>query len=77
MGRGGSRPGAGRKPNRLKRFVIRAGDLVRLSQEEIQFLDAIARKLAVSAPGGPHNQIESNTAMEAVRMNIKSDSPSL
>jgi hypothetical protein len=50
VGRGGRRPGAGRKPNHLKRFVIRAGDLVRLSQQEIQFLDTIARKLAPDTP---------------------------
>jgi len=42
MGRGGRRPGAGRKPNPLKRLVIRAGDLARLSREELQFLDADA-----------------------------------
>ena len=61
MGRGGSRPGAGRKPNRLKRFVIRAIDLARLSQEEIQFLDAITRKLT---PDTPQNQKESKPAIE-------------
>ena len=64
MGRGGRRPGAGRKPNRLKCLVIRAGDLARLSLEEIQFLDAIARKLALPAPDGPQNQTESNIAIE-------------
>jgi hypothetical protein len=61
MGRGGRRSGAGRKPNALKRFVIRAGDLARLSQEEIQFLDTIARKLA---PDAPQNQKESKPAIE-------------
>ena len=61
VGRGGRRPGAGRKPNRLKRFVVRAGDLARLSHEEIQFLDTIARKLA---PDAPQNQKESNRAIE-------------
>jgi hypothetical protein len=61
MARGGSRPGAGRKPNHLKRFVIRAGDLARLSQQEIQFLDTIARKLA---PDTPQNQKESKPAIE-------------
>jgi hypothetical protein len=70
MARGGSRPGAGRKPNALKRFVIRAGDLARLSQEEIQFLDTIARKLALPAPGGPHNQIESKAAIEVTEVRL-------
>ena len=65
MGRGGRRPGAGRKPNHLKRLVIRAGDLARLSREEIQFLDAIVRKLALPAQDAPGNQIESKPALEA------------
>jgi hypothetical protein len=49
--------------------VIRADDLARLSQEEIQFLDAIARKLALlalPASDTPQNQIESKPAIEAV-----------
>ena len=65
MGRGGRRPGAGRKPNHLKRLVIRAVDLARLSPEEIQFLNAIARKLSAPAQNGPHNQIESKPAIKA------------
>jgi hypothetical protein len=65
MGRGGRRPGAGRKPNNLKRLVIRAVDLARLSREEIRFLNAIARKLALPAQDGPHNQTKSNTAIKA------------
>jgi hypothetical protein len=44
--------------------VIRAGDLARLSPEEIQFLDAIVRKLALPAPDAPQNQIESKPAIE-------------
>jgi hypothetical protein len=60
VGRGGHRPGAGRKPG-LKRVVIRAGDLARLSQEESQVLDTIARKLA---PDTPQNQKESKPAIE-------------
>ena len=64
MRRGGHRPGAGRKRNRLKRLVIRAGDLARLSGEEIRFLDAITRKLALPAPDAPQNQIESKPAAE-------------
>ena len=66
MGRGGRRPGAGRKPNRLKRLVIRAGDLARLSPEEIQFLDAITRKLAVLAQNTPGNQKESKPATKVM-----------
>jgi hypothetical protein len=125
-GRGGKRPGAGRKPNYLKRLGIKAltaaeilahhdePDLWRgllthkspdirlrtlqyltdrrdgkpkqavnltgglfhvhtayrdpllaaLSQEELNALDSITRKLALPAPDAPHNQIESNTAIE-------------
>ncbi len=66
MSRGGRRQGAGRKPNRLKRLVIRAGDLARLSPGEIQFLDAIVRKLAVLAQDAPGNQTESKPAIETV-----------
>jgi hypothetical protein len=69
MGRGGRRPGAGRKPNALKRLVIRAADLIRLSPEELRALDAIARKLA---PDAPQNQKESNTAIKAVGMESES-----
>jgi hypothetical protein len=36
-----------------------------LSQEELQALDALTRKLALPAPDGPQNQIESNTAIDA------------
>jgi hypothetical protein len=129
-GRGGKRPGAGRKPNYLKRLGIKAltaaeilahhdePDLWRglllhkspdirlrtlqyltdrrdgkakqavnvtgglfhahtayrdpllaaLSQEELNALDSITRKLSLPvsdvAPDAPHNQIESNRAME-------------
>jgi hypothetical protein len=45
--------------------VIRA-DLARLSREEIQFLDAIARKLALPAPDAPQNQTESKPAIETI-----------
>jgi hypothetical protein len=65
MGRGGRRPGAGRKPNRLRRLVISAGDLLRLSPEELRTLKAIARKLAVPSPDASVNQKESNRAIEA------------
>ena len=65
MGRGGRRPGAGRKPNHLKRIVIRSGDLARLSQDEIRLLNGIAQKLATPVQDGPGNQIESKPAIEA------------
>jgi hypothetical protein len=38
--------------------------LAALSQEELQALDALTRKLALPAPDGPQNQIESNAAIE-------------
>jgi hypothetical protein len=50
--------------------VIRAGDLARLSQQEIQFLDAITRKLA---PGAPQNQKESKPAIEVVGLELASE----
>lgn len=65
MGRGGKRPGAGRKPNGLKRLVIRACDLARLSPEEIQLLDCIAQKIAAPLPDTRRNQKESKPAIEA------------
>jgi len=40
------------------------------SQEEIQVLDVIARKLALLAPNAPQNQIESITAIEAVEVEL-------
>jgi len=45
--------------------VIRASDLPRLSQQEIQFLNTIARKLA---PDTPQNQTKSKPAIGAVKM---------
>ena len=68
MGRGGRRPGAGRNPNALKRLVIRAADLIRLSPEELQALEVITRKLAPA----PQNQKESNRAIKAVGMESES-----
>jgi hypothetical protein len=129
-GRGGKRPGAGRKPNYLKRLGIKAitaaellahvdepelwkgllthkspdvrlrtlqyltdrrdgkakqavevsggllhahtayrdPKLAALSQEELQALDALTRKLALPAPDGPQNQIESKPAIEATEV---------
>lgn len=65
MARGGRRPGSGRKPNGLKRLVIRACDLARLSQDEIRLLHGIARKLSVPSQNAPGNQKESKPAIEA------------
>jgi hypothetical protein len=69
--RGGSRPGAGRKPNYLKRLAGAAVLLARrdprlaaLTEEEFHTLEGILRKLRTASTGGPHNQIESNTAIE-------------
>jgi hypothetical protein len=70
MGRGGPRPGAGRKANHLKRLGIRHADLIRLSPEELHALDAIARKLALPVPDAPLNQTESNTAIERRRAEL-------
>lgn len=129
-GRGGKRPGAGRKPNYLKRLgmepitaakilanfdeldlwrgllnhknpgiklqtlqyltdrrdgkarqavnvtgalvhahtVYRDPKLAELSAEELDQLDLLTRKLALSSPDSPQNQIESNTAIEAERL---------
>jgi len=126
--RGGRRPGAGRKPNYLKRLGIKAitaaeilahhseidlwtgllthknptirlqtlqyltdrrdgrpkqavevaGGIIHahtvyrdpllaaLSPEELKALDGLTRKLALPAPDGPHNQIESKPAIEAI-----------
>jgi hypothetical protein len=67
MGRGGRRAGAGRKPNYLAPITMlaltpRDPRLSRLSPDELRTLEAIARKLALDTP---HNQTESNTAIEA------------
>lgn len=43
--------------------MIRAGDLARLSTEEIQFLNAVARKLVLPVQNAPQNQIESKPAI--------------
>jgi hypothetical protein len=42
--------------------------LASLSQEELAALDALTRKLALPSPDTPHNQIESNTAVEAIEV---------
>jgi hypothetical protein len=39
--------------------------LAALSNEELAALDAISKKLALPAPDGPQNQIESKPAIEA------------
>jgi hypothetical protein len=48
--------------------VYRDPKLAALSNEELAALDAISKKLALPAPDGPQNQIESNTAFEAVEV---------
>jgi hypothetical protein len=48
--------------------VYRDPRLAALSQEELQALDGITKKLAVPALDAPHNQIESDTAIEAIPM---------
>ena len=127
-GRGGKRPGAGRKPNYLKRLGIKAvtaaeilahvdevelwlglladknyklqalqyltdrrdgkakqavqvsgallhahaayrdPKLASLSPEELTNLDALTKKLALPSPDASQNQIESNTAPEAIEV---------
>jgi len=63
VGRGGRRPGAGRKPNYLKRLAIKpitAAEILAhrhpqsasLSAEELEALHAITRKLALPLPNG-------------------------
>jgi hypothetical protein len=70
-GRGGRRPGAGRKPNRLKQLalqpitvaeiVLRRNPLsVELTPEELATLEYITRKLAEPSPDRARNQKESN-----------------
>jgi len=69
-GRGGRRPGAGRKANYLKQLSIRpisAAEIVarrhplsaRLTPEELEALHALTAKLAVPVPDGRQNQRES------------------
>ena len=73
-GRGGRRPGAGRKPNHFKQLVLRpisAAEIiarrhsqsVQLTPEEWATLESITRKLAEPSPDGPRNQKESNRAI--------------
>jgi hypothetical protein len=44
--------------------VYRDPLLAALSPEELKALDGLTRKLALPAPDGPHNQIESKPAIE-------------
>ena len=69
--RGGRRPGAGRKPNYMKRLAGAAALLARrdprlaaLTEEEFYALEGILKKLCNAAPDAPQNQIESNKAIE-------------
>jgi hypothetical protein len=48
--------------------VYRNPRLAELSLEELQTLDDITKKLVVPSQDGPHDQIESNTAIEAERV---------
>jgi len=68
--RGGRRPGAGRKPNLAKRLLTVWRPLATLSDEEVQLLDAITKKLgaptADTSQNAPQNQIESKPAIETV-----------
>jgi hypothetical protein len=76
-GRGGRRPGAGRKSNYLKRLGIKpiaaAEILARrhpqsasLSPAELETLHTITKKLAVPVPDAPQNQKESNMRCEVI-----------
>lgn len=73
-GRGGRRPGAGRKPNHPKRLPQRpigAAEILarrhpqseQLSPEEFAMLHFLTRKLAEPASDGSRNQKESNRAI--------------
>jgi hypothetical protein len=74
MGRGGRRPGAGRKPNRLKQLAmqpITAAKIIarrhplsaELTPEEYATLESITKKLAEPSPDGSRNQKQSNRAI--------------
>jgi hypothetical protein len=56
--------------------VIRAVDMARLSVEELQTLEVIARKLSAPLPDAPQNQIESKPCVEAVEVESEAFSPS-
>lgn len=47
--------------------VYRDPRLANLSAEELASLNSLTRKLVTAAEYGPHNQIQSNTAIEAVQ----------
>ena len=72
-GRGGRRPGAGRKPNSIKRLPlepITAAEIIArrhplsaaLTVEELAELENVTKKLAEPSPDGSGNQKESNRA---------------
>jgi hypothetical protein len=72
-GRGGRRPGAGRKPNYLERLSFnpitaaeiiarRHPESVALTPDELATHQSIASKLAEPSPDGRGNQKESNRA---------------
>jgi hypothetical protein len=73
--RGGRRPGAGRKPNYLKQLGRAVEHIWRrdprlgvLTELEARCLAAIVRKIRTARLDGPQNQIESNTAIEAMEV---------
>lgn len=70
-GRGGRRPGAGRKPNHLKQLApqpITAAEIVarrhplsaELTPEDLASLESITKKLGEPSLDSPRNQKESN-----------------
>ena len=75
-GRGGRRPGAGRKPNLLKQLTLRpisAAEIIarrhplseRLSPEELAMLHALTKKLGEPSPDASRNQKESNREVKS------------
>jgi hypothetical protein len=81
-GRGGHRPGAGRKPNRYKRLLppLTAAEIVArrhpgladLTHEELETLECITNKLAEPLPDASRNQKESNRAIFESELNLTS-----
>jgi hypothetical protein len=72
-GRGGRRPGAGRKPNYAKQLERAAKLLERcdprlavLTELEARCLHSILRKVLAASPNAPQNQIESKPAIEVI-----------
>jgi hypothetical protein len=83
-GRGGRRPGAGRKPNYRKQLALQpitAGEIMArrhpqsawLTSAESAALQSITRKLAEPSPDGPRNQKESNREAKSPVTSHQSD----